>query len=159
MTWPLWILVVVLVLLGLAGTMLPALPGVPLIFGALAFAAWMDGFAEVSVFVVVLLGILAALAVLVDLVAGLLGAKKVGASRLAVVGATIGTVVGLFLGLPGLILGPFVGAAIGEFITLRDAGQATRVGVATWLGLLFGTLAKLAIAGTMVGVFVTAWLL
>lgn len=159
MTWWLWIIVVLLVLTGLAGTLLPALPGVPLIFAALAFAAWMDGFAEVSLFSVVLLGVLAAVAVVVDLLASLLGAKKVGASRLAVIGAAVGTVAGLFLGLPGLILGPFAGAAIGEFITLRDAGQATRVGVATWLGLLFGTLAKLAIAGAMVGVFVTAFVL
>ena len=64
---------------------------------------------------------------------------------------------GLFLGLPGLILGPFVGAVVGEMISHGKVEQATRAGLATWMGLIFGTLAKLALVFTMLGVFALAY--
>ncbi|MFZ5557263.1 MAG: DUF456 domain-containing protein [Pseudomonadota bacterium] len=159
MTWWLWIIVAVLVLAGIAGTLLPWLPGVPLVFAALLLAAWMDGFAEVSGFTVAVLGVLMALALLADLLASALGAERVGASRKAVIGAAIGTVVGIFFGLVGLLLGPFVGAVVGELMTESDVQRATRAGVGTWVGLLLGTVAKLALAFTMVGVFAAAYLI
>jgi len=93
----------------------------------------------------------------IDFAASALGAKRVGASPRAISGALIGSVVGLFFGLPGLLLGPFVGAVLGELSMQRSVGQATKVGIATWLGLLFGTLAKLALACTMVGVFLLVY--
>ncbi|HUQ12039.1 MAG TPA: DUF456 domain-containing protein [Steroidobacteraceae bacterium] len=153
----LWLLAVALVLGGLAGAVLPALPGVPLVFGGLWLAAWIDDYAKVSVFTLVVVGVLGALAFATDFAATALGAKRVGASGKAIAGAALGTFFGMFLGLPGLILGPFVGAVIGEVMALGSLEQAMRVGVATWLGLLFGTLAKLAISLTMVGVFVAAY--
>ena len=63
-------------------------------------------------------------------------------------------IVGLFFGIPGLLLGPFVGALIAELTVHGRLDHAGRVGIATWIGLIFGTLAKLAIAFTMVGVIV-----
>ena len=90
--------------------------------------------------------------------ASLLGAKRVGASPKAVLGATLGSVVGIFFGLPGLILGPFIGAVIGELGARRGLDQAAASGVATWVGLLLGTIAKLAIGLAMIGVFAFAWL-
>ncbi|HSO06460.1 MAG TPA: DUF456 family protein [Pelomicrobium sp.] len=159
MTWWLWIIVVVLVVAGIAGTLLPWMPGVPLVFAALLLAAWVDGFAEVSVFVVVVLGVLTLLAQLADMLASALGAERFGASRKAVIGAAIGTVVGIFFGLVGLLLGPFLGAVIGELMTRSDVQRATRAGVGTWVGLLLGTVAKLALAFAMVGVFVAAYLI
>ena len=62
-------------------------------------------------------------------------------------------IVGLFFGLPGLLFGPFAGAVVGELAGRRDVGQAMRVGVASWLGFIFGTLLKIAIAFAMLGVF------
>lgn len=159
MTWWLWIIVAVLVLAGIAGTLLPWLPGVPLVFAALLLAAWMDGFAQVSAFTVAVLGVLTALALAADLLASALGAERVGASRKAVVGAAIGTAVGIFFGLIGLLLGPFVGAVAGELMTKNDVQRATRAGIGTWVGLLLGTVAKLALAFTMVGVFAFAYLI
>lgn len=159
MTWWLWIIVVVLVLAGIAGTLLPWLPGVPLVFGALLLAAWMDDFVRVSAFTVAVLGVLMALALLADLLASALGAERVGASRKAVIGAAVGTAVGIFFGLAGLLLGPFVGAVVGELMTKSDVERATRAGIGTWVGLLLGTVAKLALAFTMVGVFAAAYLI
>jgi uncharacterized protein YqgC (DUF456 family) len=158
-TWWLWIIVGVLVLAGIAGTLLPWLPGVPLVFAALLLAAWMDGFAQVSGLTVAVLGVLMALALAADLLASALGAERVGASRKAIVGAAIGTAVGIFFGLIGLLLGPFVGAVAGELMTKSDVQRATRAGIGTWIGLLLGTVAKLALAFTMVGVFALAYLI
>jgi hypothetical protein len=152
-----WILAVVLVLAGVAGSVLPALPGVPLVFAGLLAAAWADDFTRVGVLTLVLLGVLTLLSFVIDFAATMLGAKRVGATKLAIVGAALGTVAGLFLGIPGLILGPFVGAVIGELLSHGEMQKAARAGVATWMGLLFGTLAKLALVFTMLGVFAAAY--
>ena len=90
------------------------------------------------------------------------GAKRVGASKLAMLGATLGTVVGLFFALPGLILGPFIGAVAGELLHQRSLhpnslGHASKVGAGTWLGILLGAALKLALAFTMLGTFAFAW--
>lgn len=155
----LWLLAAVLVLVGLAGTLLPALPGVPFVFGGLLVAAWLGDFQRIGWPTLTLLAVLTALAILTDLLASLLGARKVGASKLALLGAALGGIAGIFFGLVGIFIFPFVGAVIGEFIARREMGQAAKVGFATWLGLLFGALAKLALALTMIGVFVIAYFL
>jgi uncharacterized protein len=153
------ILAILLVVIGLAGTVLPALPGVPLIFGGLLLVAYQDGFNKVGVVTLIILGVLSVLAVAIDYIAAIFGAKRVGASRLALIGATVGTIAGLFLGFVGIIFGPFAGAAIGEFIARKNAIQAGKVGLATWLGIVIGVAAKLGIAFLMVGIFVASYLL
>ena len=155
----LYVTAAVLILVGLAGAILPVLPGVPVVFAGMWLAAWVGNFADIGTWTVVLLGVLAALAVLIDFVAGLLGARRVAASGAALWGATIGTVVGLFFGLPGLLLGPFLGALIGELKSGGSITRSTHVGVATWMGLLFGTLAKIALSFTMLGIFAGALLI
>jgi uncharacterized protein YqgC (DUF456 family) len=154
----LYIASALLIIIGLAGTVLPALPGLPIVFAGMLLAAWTGDFATISVWTIVFLGVLTAIALALDFIAGLLGAKRVGASGLALAGAAVGTIVGLFFGLPGLILGPFVGAVLGELIHSQHAGTAARVGVATWLGMVFGALMKLALAFVMLGVFALALL-
>jgi uncharacterized protein YqgC (DUF456 family) len=155
----LWIAAVAMIVVGVVGTVLPALPGVVLIFGGIALAAWIDGFQRISVWSVGAAAVLTAIAFVVDYVAAVLGAKKAGASKLAVVGAAVGTIAGVFTGFVGLLFLPLVGAAIGEFIDDRDMLRAGRVGFATWLGLLIGTAVKIAIAFTLVGMFVAALLI
>lgn len=152
-----FILAGLLILVGLAGAIVPALPGVPLVFAGMLLAAWADHYQHIGAVTLTILGVLSIAALLIDFVAGLLGAKRVGASKRALWGAAIGTLIGLFFGLPGLLLGPFVGAVVGELSAGGKLNQATRVGVGTWLGLLFGTLAKLALCFTMIGVFVLAF--
>jgi len=95
----------------------------------------------------------------VDFAASVLGAKRVGASRRALWGAALGALIGLFFSLPGLVLGPFIGAVVGELTVHGRVDRAGRVGIATWVGLIFGTLFKIAIAFSMVGVFVLAYLI
>lgn len=152
-----WVLALLLVGVGLAGSVLPALPGVPLVFAGLLVAAWAGNFEQVGAFPLVVLGLLTLLSFGIDLAATAMGAKRVGATKLAVLGAALGTFAGIFLGLPGLILGPFVGAVAGELISHGQVQQATRAGIATWMGLLFGTLAKLALVFTMLGLFALAY--
>jgi uncharacterized protein len=153
----LWALAGILVLVGLAGTLLPMLPGVPFVFGGLLVAAWIGDFQRIGWPTITILAILTALAMVVDFVATMLGAKRAGASKLALLGAAIGSIVGLFFGLVGIFIFPFVGAVIGEYLQHQKLGNAGKVGVATWLGLLFGALAKLALALTMIGVFAIAY--
>jgi len=149
----LWLLAAVLIVLGFAGLILPAVPGIPLVFAGLVLLAWAENFAYVGWITLTLLGMLALLSYAVDLLAAALGAKKFGASPKAVAGAALGALARLFFGLPGIVLGPFVGAVIGEFSQRASARVAMRAGVGATLGLLFGTLLKIALAFTMVGVF------
>ena len=153
----LWLAVVALVAIGLAGAVLPALPGVPLVFAGLWLGAWIDDYTRVGVPTLVVLGVLVVLAVLVDFLASALGAQRVGASRQAIWGSVLGSMVGLFFGLPGIILGPFIGAVVGELSARSGVSQAANVGLATWLGLLFGTIAKLALSLAMLGIFLFAY--
>jgi len=155
----LWLLAAFMVLMGVLGSVLPALPGVPLVFGGLLVAAWADDFQRVGWIVLTLLGLMTLASFAIDFVATSLGAKRVGATKLAIAGALVGTAVGMFMGLPGLILGPFLGAVAGELISHGKLEQAGRAGLATWVGLVFGTLAKLALVFTMLGVFGAAYFL
>lgn len=150
----LWLLAALLIVVGFAGLILPAVPGIPLVFAGLVLLAWAENFAFVGWITLAALGVLALLSYGVDLLATALGAKRFGASPRAVAGAAIGVVAGLFFGLPGIVLGPFVGAVIGEFSRQASARAAVQAGVGAMLGLLFGALLKIALAFTMVGVFV-----
>lgn len=152
----LWIASAALIVIGLAGTVLPLLPGTLLVWGGIFLGAWIDDFTRVSVGTVVIISILAILAWALDFVAGLLGAKRAGASKLALVGAAVGTVVGIFMGLVGVLFMPLVGAAIGEYWTQRNQRRAAKVAFATWLGLMIGMVAKVVLSFVMVGIFLVA---
>jgi uncharacterized protein YqgC (DUF456 family) len=152
----LWILVVVMMAVGVAGTVLPVLPGAVLIFAGAVLGAWIDEWTRVSGWTLGVLGVMAALSIACDFVAASFGAKRLGASPLAVSGAAIGTLLGVFTGLWGLLFMPLAGAAIGEYITMRNLQRAGRVGIATGVGLFVGAILKIALAFTMIGVFVAA---
>ena len=138
-----YVVATVLVLVGLAGVILPALPGLPLVFIGMLVAAWADDFERIGVVPLVLLGLLTLL--------------RVGAGPRAGGGAALGTLAGLFFGPIGLLAGPFLGALLGELWHTRALRRATHVGLATWVGLLLGTVLKLALAFAMLGLFVLQW--
>ena len=152
-----WALAVVLVIVGLAGIVLPAIPGTILIFAGLWLAAWADGFTRVGAGTIVVLGIVAAATYFVDVAMMALGMNRLGTSRRALAGAAIGMTVGLFFGLPGLIIGPFAGAVLGELTAHGDLRRAGRAGVAAWIGFAIGTVVKVGLAFLMIGMFLTAW--
>lgn len=152
-----WALAVILVIVGLVGVVLPALPGTVLIFAGLFLAAWADGFGRVGAGTIIGLGMLTVATYFVDVATMALGMKRLGTTRRAMAGAAIGTLAGLFFGLPGLLIGPFAGAVLGELTAQRDLSRAGRAGIAAWIGFLIGTVVKIGLAFAMVGIFLTAW--
>jgi uncharacterized protein len=151
-----WILAILLVLVGLVGTIVPMLPGPAFVFAGILLAAWAEDFQRISGWTVTIASLLAIIAWGADYASAMLGAKRAGASRQAIVGALIGTVLGVLSGLWGLLFMPLAGAAIGEYMADRDAARAAHVGLATWIGLLVGTVLKVAITFVMVGLFIFA---
>jgi uncharacterized protein len=149
-----WILALVLILVGIAGTVLPGVPGPILVFAGILVAAWGDGFTRIGLGTLVVLGILTAVTYAIDFAASALGVRRVGASMRAVVGAALGAFVGLFFGLPGLVLGPFVGAVLAELTVHGDLRAAGRAGVAAWIGLVVGAALKITLVFVMLGVAV-----
>ncbi|WP_028456380.1 DUF456 domain-containing protein [Chitinilyticum litopenaei] len=148
---------VLLMGLGVAGAVLPVLPGSPLILGGMLLLAWQNDFERVGWIGLTIQLLLVAASQLIDYVAGAAGAKMIGASRQAIYGALIGSLIGIFFGLPGLLLGPFLGALLGELLAHPDLLRAGKVGVASWLGFIVGSLLKLVIALLMLVVFAIDW--
>jgi uncharacterized protein len=153
----LWVLCVALIVAGLVGTVLPLLPGTVLVWGGIVLGAWIDDFTRVSLTTVAVISALALLAWALDYVAGLIGAKKAGASKQALIGAAVGTLVGLFMGLLGVLFMPLLGAAVGEYFAQKDQKRAAEVGLATWIGIMVGLIAKVVLAFIMVGIFFIAF--
>ena len=155
----LWAASGLLILVGLAGIVLPVLPGTILILAGIVLGAWIDDFTRVGWVTITVICVLAVIAWALDYVAGLLGAKKAGASKQAVIGAALGTVAGIFMGLVGVLFMPLVGAAAGEYLARKNHQQAVKVGIATWLGIMAGLIAKVVIAFMMIGIFIAALLI
>jgi uncharacterized protein YqgC (DUF456 family) len=147
----LYVLGAVALLLGLAGVVLPVLPGSLLLFGGALLVAWAGGFALVGWPTLTVVGLLALVIWAVDFVAAALGAKATGASRWAVIGASLGLLVGLIFGPPGIILGPAVGAILLEYWRDPDFERALKAGVGTFVGFLLGSVVKVALAFVLVG--------
>jgi uncharacterized protein YqgC (DUF456 family) len=146
-----------LIAVGLVGALVPVLPGIPLIFGGIWLIAGLDQYRHLGVWWLLGIALVGVTGLTFDLLAGALGAKRVGASKQAVGGALAGTVIGVFFGLPGLLIGPFVGAVLGELATGNSVQRSTEVGVGAWIGLLFGTLIKLVASIIMVALFGAGW--
>ena len=144
----LWVIAAALMVIGFAGTIVPMIPGLPLIFAGAWLAAFIDHYDEISVMTLVILAVLT--------VIGLIVAQKAGATKLGILGSFIGTLIGIFTGLWGLIFMPLLGAAIGEFIDHRDLLKSGKVGFATWLGMMIGIVIKLGLAFTIIGIVIAA---
>lgn len=158
MDWAIFwkVIAVLLVLAGIAGTILPALPGVALVFVGLVVFAWTDGFTTVGFWTLGLLLALTALAYLVEFLAAAFGTKRMGATPRAFWGATLGALAGMFFIPWGLLVGPFIGAVIGEMSAGRKATEAGRAGVGAWIGMVIGMALKFGIIFLMIGIFITA---
>ncbi|HET7300142.1 MAG TPA: DUF456 domain-containing protein [Oleiagrimonas sp.] len=154
----LYVVAGLLVLGGLAGAILPILPGIPMIFGGLWLASWVDGYQHAGAWTLGIIALIGVIAMALDFVAGAFGAKRVGASKMAIWGAFLGTIAGMFFGIVGIIVGPFVGALVGELANGNSVLRSTHVSIGTWVGMLLGTLAKLVLSFMMIGVYLVALL-
>jgi uncharacterized protein YqgC (DUF456 family) len=159
MTTLLYVLGALAVLIGLIGVVIPVLPGSVALWGGVWLIAWAGDYQRVGAPTLVVTGVLALLIVAADWAATALGAKAFGASRWAVAGATLGLVIGLFLGPVGIILGPVVGAVALELWKDPNLEKALQAGVGTLIGFLAGSVVKvllafLLIAALLVGLLV-----
>jgi uncharacterized protein YqgC (DUF456 family) len=146
-----------LIVVGLVGAIVPVLPGIPIIFAGIWLIAGVDGYRHLGLGWLLGIAAVGAAGLVVDLLAGALGAKRMGASSQAVCGALIGTVIGLFFGIPGLLFGPFFGAVIGELSAGNSVLRSAHAGVSVWVGLIFGTIIKLVSSLMMVALFGAGW--
>lgn len=146
-------LTLLVMLIGLGGSFLPGLPGPPLILVAAVGHRLYFGDASAGNLVLGALGFLMLLSLGLDYVATLVGAKKLGATWKGVVGAAVGAVVGLFFFPIGILVGPFVGALLFELLGGRDLKAAGQAGAGAFLGLLAGTVGRIACCFAMIGIF------
>jgi uncharacterized protein YqgC (DUF456 family) len=145
----------ILIIIGLAGTIIPGLPGVGLVFGGILLYALYFGVDTVGLMTLILLGVVTAFTFIIDLLAGIYGAKRFGATKAGIIGSAVGGILGLMiLSLPGLFLGVFLGAIAGEhFFAKKNLEEAMKAGYGSILGFLGGTIIKLILAIIMVLVF------
>lgn len=146
-----------LIALGLAAVVLPMVPGVAIIYLGVVVLAWADDFARIGTVTLVILLVLMFIALIADNVAGLFGARKAGASGWGVFGAGVGAILGLPFGLPGVILGPAVGALALEYLKNPDVKRAARAGLGGLFGFVLGIIAKCAFAMMMVAIALFAY--
>lgn len=149
----LWLVVSVLLLLGLVGTVVPFLPGTPLIFVGASVHAFATDRTPIGPGRLAILAALAVSDYVLHYVAGALGARRAGGSVWAFVGALAGAVVGIFFGIPGLLLGPPLGAVAGELLKRGDLQTSIRTGIAAFIGMVAGAVANFVIAVIMIALF------
>jgi len=149
----LWIIVgIVLLLAGIVGCVLPFLPGPPLCFLALLVQQFNREPPFTSKFMWIWAGI-TVLVVALEYLIPVLGTKRYGGTRYGVWGCTLGLIAGLWFGPLGIIIGPFVGAFVGELLANQDSQLAFRSALGSFMGFLVGTLLKLIVC------FVMGWYL
>ena len=139
---------------GLLGCLLPVIPGPPLSYIGILILHWSPKY-QFSTKFLVIMGIATLIVTVLDNFLPAMNAKRSGGSKRAVWGAMIGLAVGMFAFPPiGLIVGPFLGAVIGELSTGKDSSDALRSGFSTFIGFLGGVLIKLIASGVMFWYFV-----
>ena len=147
------ILALLLMAVGVVGSILPGLPSTPVVLIAAITHKIYFGPAGAAWWVIGVLALFTALSLVMDYVASMYGAKRLGATWRGAVGAIVGGIIGLFFNLPGILIGPFVGAALFEMAGGREWKGASKAGVGATLGLLAGALGKLACCVAMMSLF------
>jgi hypothetical protein len=152
----LWTAITLLIMaIGLVGTVLPVIPGILLIYAGYLLYGFATGWQAYGLAAIVGWSVVTALVLLLDVFAGAIGAKRYGATRFGTWGSLVGGLIGaLAAGFPGLILGPFVGATAGELLRGRSHREALRSGWGTFIGIMVGSVIKIAIGVVMVGTFI-----
>jgi len=149
------VIVALLMIAGVIGAVVPFLPGAPLIVAGAVIYAIATDFTPIGVGRLSILAGLGAAGWAAAHLVGVLGARRAGGGRAAVIGALIGAVVGLAFAPLGLLLGPVAGAIAGEMLVGRSAADSVRTGIGTALGVVIGVAVHVAFAVAMVTLF--AW--
>ncbi|RKZ21349.1 DUF456 domain-containing protein [bacterium] len=136
---------IVLILLGLAGCFLPYIPGPPLVFGGILLYAWKDGFFVITRYQILFLLALTVLSVFLDYFLSMLGAKFKG-SKWGVLAAGVGLVVGVFFLPWGVFVFPPLFVFLVEYLRQRKAENAVKSALASFLGMLTGSVLKFLIS-------------
>jgi uncharacterized protein YqgC (DUF456 family) len=144
-----------IMILGIIGCMVPVLPGPPLSFLGLLLLHFTRFGHFTTWTLIIFAGIAVAVSVL-DYLVPIWGTKKFGGSKYGTRGAAVGLVVGFFLGPLGIIIGPLLGAFIGEMIFKDDFYYAVKAGFGSLIGFLTGVGLKLAASFIMTFYFVRA---
>ena len=135
--------------IGIAGSVLPVLPGPPISYLGILFLHWTSKY-QFNLKFLILWAVISLAVILVDQLIPVWGTKKFGGSKQGVWGSLIGLLSGMiFLGPPGIVLGPFAGAVIGELLAGKRSSQALRSGIGSVFGFLAGTVLKLIASGMM----------
>ncbi|MBQ2046476.1 MAG: DUF456 domain-containing protein [Muribaculaceae bacterium] len=148
-------LAVVCLLTGLAGCVIPVLPGPPISYLGILFLHFSEEYDYSLTTLLVLLALVIVVTIL-DYVIPMLGSKYLGAGKWGSTGSFIGTIIGLFFLPWGLIVGPFLGAFIGEKISGKGWHDAFVAGTGSLVGFLVGTLIKVLLCLYMIWIFIDA---
>jgi len=147
----------ILLLLGFLGTFVPVLPGAPLAWLGLLLA-FFSQYNEISFVVLIITAVVAVVVSILDNVFPVILTNKIGGSKAATIGSTLGLIAGLFLGPAGIIAGPFLGALIGEMINSKgDFATSLRAAWGSFLGFLLGTGIKMVAVGFFIWIFVRSF--
>lgn len=149
-----WIIVVVLFIVGLAGAIFPILPGALAIYAAFFVYGFFISFDPFGFWFWTIQTLIVAVLFIADYAVNAWGVKKYGGSRASVVGSTIGIIAGPFV-IPafGLILGPLLGAIIGELLAGSNLNQSLKVGFGAVVGLFSSMVVKVILQVAMVVLF------
>ena len=139
---------------GFAGIVFPALPGTVLIAGGFLVYGLITGFDNLSLWFFIGQGVLIALSFAVDFLATAWGVRRFGGSKAAAWGAALGSLAVFIIGPLGILIGPLVGAIVGELLMGEQVKQALNSGIGSFLGFIGGVLAKMFLAGIMVAWFI-----
>lgn len=153
MDYVLLVLAIVMMIVGIAGCLLPVLPGPPLTYLGLVVLHFTK-FGPVSTNLFIILGVVAIVVTVIDYIVPIWGTRQFGGSKYGMRGATVGLIIGLFLGPFGIITGPFIGAVVGELLFKDDIKYALKAGFGSLLGFLTGVGLKLAASLLMTFYFV-----
>ncbi|MDX2047325.1 MAG: DUF456 domain-containing protein [Chitinophagaceae bacterium] len=144
-----WIIIgVVLMIIGIAGSILPLLPGPPVCYIALLLQQFREE-KPFSFQFLLIWGAITGAVILLDYLVPMYSTKKFGGSKYGVWGCALGFIAAFWLGPWGIIIGPFLGALIGELIANQNSQQALKAAMGSFVGFLFGSLIKLVACGVM----------
>lgn len=148
---------ILLMILGIIGCLVPVLPGPPFSFIGLILLH-LSRFGQFQTSTLIILGGIAVVVTILDYIVPIWGTKRFGGTKYGARGATVGLIIGLFLGPAGIILGPLIGAFVGEMIFKDDIRYAVKAGFGSLLGFLAGIGLKLVASFIMTFYFVKEWI-